>query len=46
MRGRRARIVVDALLGLEDLDRETLARQRECGNDDDGTAAGDDDGTF
>src|SRR5580704_5525108 len=43
MRGRGARIVVDPLLGLEDLDRKTLARQRQRRNDADRAAAGNED---
>ncbi len=38
--GRGARIVVDPLLGLEDLDRKALARQRQRRDDADRAAAG------
>jgi len=46
MGGRGARIVVDSLLGLEDLNRKTLARQRERRDDADRAAAGDEDRTL
>src|SRR5580704_773518 len=46
MGGRSARIVVDPLLGLEDFDRKTLARQRERHDDADWAAAGYEDGTL
>ena len=44
--GRGARIVVDPLLGLEDLDRKTLARQRQRRDDADRAAAGNEDGAL
>src|ERR1700722_19088802 len=44
--GRGARIVVDPLLGLEDLDRKTLARQRQRRDDADRPAAGYENGTL
>jgi hypothetical protein len=43
---RGARIVVDPLLGLEDLDRKTLTRQRQRRDDADRAAAGNEDGTL
>ena len=43
MGGRGARIVVDPLLGLEDLDRKSLARQRQRRDDADRAAAGNED---
>src|SRR5580700_832810 len=43
MRGRGARIVVDPLLGLKDLNRKTLARQRQRRDDADRPAAGNED---
>ena len=46
MRGRGARIVVDPLLGLEDLDRKTLTRQRQRRDDADRAAAGNENGTL
>ena len=46
VRGRGARIVVDPLLGLEDLNIETLARQRQRGDDPDRAGAGNEDGTL
>src|SRR5580700_8801149 len=46
MRGRGARIVVDPLLGLEDLDRKTLARQRQRRDDADRSATGNENGTL
>ena len=46
MGGRGARIVVDPLLGLEDFDRKTLARQRQRRDDADRAAAGNEDGTL
>jgi hypothetical protein len=46
MGGRGARIVVDPLLGLEDLDRKTLARQRQRRDDADRPAAGNENGTL
>ena len=46
MRGRRARTVVDATLGLEQPDLEPLPGECERGDDADGAAAGDDDGTL
>src|ERR1700728_841873 len=44
--GRGARIVVDPLLGLEDLNRKALARQRQRRDDADRAAAGYEDGTL
>lgn len=46
VRGRGARIVVDPLLGLEDLDRKALTRQRQRRDDADRAAAGNEDGTL
>ena len=46
VRGRGARIVVDSLLGLENLNRNTLARQRERRDDADRAAAGDENGSL
>src|SRR3984957_3523051 len=46
MRGRGAWIVVDPLLGLEDLDRKTLACQRQRRDDADRPAAGNENGTL
>jgi hypothetical protein len=46
MRRRGARIVVDPLLGLKNLDRKTLARQRQRRDDADRAAAGNENGTL
>src|SRR5580658_664325 len=44
--GRGARIVVDPLLGLEDFNRKTLARQRQRRDDADRAAAGNENGAL
>src|ERR1700730_11489960 len=46
MRGRGARIVVDPLLGLEDLNRNALARQRQRRDEADRAAAGNENGAL